>query len=86
MYKVKLERVVAGALSQLRTNIVEGTCLSLPEAGHSFELTAKPLETSSGFRLVVTSTVTELLVDPEADFSFKTQSGSTYRLWIEKPI
>jgi hypothetical protein len=84
MYKAKLQRVIAGYLSGLRTKIVEGECHDLPKTGRPFILFGPPLESKVGIRYVETTPVSELLIAHEADFSFRTASGSTYLLWVEK--
>ncbi len=86
MYKVKLQRVIAGYLSGLRTDIIEGESHDLPKVGQPFILFGPPLEGKIGMRYVETTVVKELLVDSSADFSFRTKSGSTYLLWAEKIV
>jgi hypothetical protein len=84
MYKAKLQRMTAGINSGLRTNMIEGECHDLPKTGRPFILMGPPLETKIGMRYVETSPVAELLIDSDADYSFRTASGSVYRLWVEK--
>jgi len=63
----------------LRTNQIEGFCAALPKVGHTFLMTAPPLE-AGNMRVIETSPVVEV-TDLEGVIEFKTQNSS-YQLIV----
>lgn len=84
---VWMERVEGGAA--LRTPTVEGFTDVLPEVGRTFMLIGRPLNAMAQARLVETSVVTEVEKSEgrwgEPISTFKTQSGSKYRVTVRPP-
>lgn len=68
--------------TNLRTAIVEGICLRLPESGLPFEMYSEPLSgNSDAVRIVTTSRVNEVEIVGESSYEFSTMN-SLYRLEI----
>ena len=78
--KIKLEKISANK-GGLRTNKIEGKCASLPKVGHTFIMTAPPLE-AGDIHVIETSFVTEIQ-DFQEMIKFKTQNSS-YELRLIK--
>jgi hypothetical protein len=74
----------------LRTDSIDGQCDNFPTEGEQFEIMSSALDeqirNAGGFRLVRTSQVDEIglieIVGECLDWSFKTRTGSVYRVRI----
>lgn len=78
--KVRLTKIES-THSNLRTDLIEGKCIDLPEIGESFFVVAPPLDPTKDFRMVNTSEVKELTTLPDGKILFKT-ANSTYEIEI----
>jgi hypothetical protein len=83
----KLTRVTIGEKAgPMRT---EGTtCLfeGVPTVGERFTVIGPPINDHSSARMVSTSPVAEIIEENELHVTFKTDSGSVYRLDIEPEV
>ena len=78
-HKVKLTKIESNH-NNLRTDIIEGITLELPEVGKSFVLAGKPLTPGTDIRLVTTTEIKNVeKIDNE--YKFKTLN-STYKLEV----
>jgi len=76
-----LMRLTAGEKSGLRSNEIKGFFSKAPEVGKSFTFYGDSLEIEDGLRVITTTSVTEVDIEPPFDsLIFKTASGSVYVL------
>ena len=83
----KLTRVTVGEKAgPMRTEGTPGLFGDLPVVGQRFNIVGPPINDHSSARLVSTSPVAEIVEENELHVTFKTESGSIYRLDIDPEV